>query len=85
MTRGPRHNDGYKTEPSMTPRRFEVLLLISEGLSTREIATRLEVSEKTAETHRTILMRIAKVHNMMHLVRWGMRNKYISIKSMLRP
>lgn len=51
-TDGPFVPDARQLEKlGMTPREHEILVLIAEGLSTREIATRLSVSENTIKTH----------------------------------
>jgi DNA-binding NarL/FixJ family response regulator len=57
----------------LTPRQREVLQLIAEGYSTKEIAARLEVSVKTAETHRTQLMERLDIHDVAGLVRFAIR------------
>jgi DNA-binding NarL/FixJ family response regulator len=57
----------------LTPRQREVLQLIAEGLSTKEIAWRLGVSLKTVETHRTELMERLGIHGVAGLVRYAIR------------
>jgi len=57
----------------LTPRQREVLQLIAEGLSTKDIARRLNLSIKTVETHRTTLMRQLDVHEVTGLVRHAMK------------
>jgi len=57
----------------LTSRQREVLQLIAEGFSTKEIATRLEVSPKTVETHRTELMDRLGIHGVAGLVRYAIR------------
>lgn len=57
----------------LTPRQREVLQLIAEGLSTKDIARRLGLSVKTVETHRTTLMRQLDVHEVTGLVRHAMK------------
>jgi DNA-binding NarL/FixJ family response regulator len=57
----------------LTPRQREVLQLIAEGLSTKEIAARLDVSVKTVETHRTELMERLGIHGVAGLVRYAIR------------
>jgi DNA-binding NarL/FixJ family response regulator len=57
----------------LTPRQREVLQLIAEGLSTKEIAARLDLSVKTAETHRTELMERLGIHGVAGLVRYAIR------------
>ena len=57
----------------LSPRQREVLQLIAEGLSTKDIARRLDLSVKTVETHRTTLMRQLNVHEVTGLVRHAMK------------
>jgi DNA-binding NarL/FixJ family response regulator len=60
----------------LTPRQREVLQLVAEGHSTKEIAHRLGLSVKTVETHRTQLMEKLDIHGVAGLVRcaikWGL-------------
>ena len=59
----------------LTPRHREVLQLIVEGLSNREIADHLRISENTVNTHRTELMRRLGVHDVAGLVRLTYRER----------
>jgi len=63
---------------ALTPRQREVLQLIAEGHSTKEIARRLDLSVKTVDTHRTQLMRQLDIHEIAGLVRYAMRNGIVS-------
>jgi DNA-binding CsgD family transcriptional regulator len=54
-----------------------VVQLIAEGKSSKEIASALEISEGTAETHRTNLMRKLDVHSVSEIVRYAIRNHLI--------
>lgn len=62
----------------LTPRQREVLQLIAEGQSTKEIARRLELSVKTVDTHRSQLMRQLDIHEVAGLVRHALRIGLIS-------
>jgi two-component system response regulator NreC len=67
-------------EPSadpLTPREHEVLQLVSEGRTTKEVASILGISVKTAETHRTRLMQKIGVHETAGLVRYAIRSGLI--------
>jgi len=57
----------------LTPRQREVLQLIAEGRSSKEIARILDLSVKTVETHRTQLMKQLDIHEVTGLVRYAMR------------
>jgi DNA-binding NarL/FixJ family response regulator len=64
---------GQSAGASLTTRQREVLQLIAEGRSTKEIAGRLDVSVKTIETHRAQLMDRLGIHDVAGLVRAAMR------------
>jgi DNA-binding NarL/FixJ family response regulator len=57
----------------LTPRQREILQLIAEGNSSKEIARKLELSVKTVETHRTQLMERLDIHDIAGLVRYAIR------------
>jgi DNA-binding CsgD family transcriptional regulator len=61
----------------LSGREREVLLLIAEGLSAKEVATRLNISPKTVEAHRTSLMRKLGVRKATELVRYALRRGLI--------
>ena len=62
----------------LTPRQREVLQLIAEGNSSKEIARRLDLSIKTIDTHRSQLMRQLDIHEVTGLVRYALRCGLIS-------
>jgi DNA-binding NarL/FixJ family response regulator len=64
---------------SLTLRQREVLQMIAEGKSTREIANALDVSVKTIETHRAALMERLGIHDIAGLVRYAARNHLVSL------
>jgi DNA-binding NarL/FixJ family response regulator len=57
----------------LTPRQREILQLIAEGCTTKEIANKLNVSIKTVDTHRTQLMERLDIHDIAGLVRYAIR------------
>jgi DNA-binding NarL/FixJ family response regulator len=57
----------------LTPRQREVLALVAEGHSTRDIAQALGISVKTVETHRAQLMERLGIHDVAGLVRYAIR------------
>ena len=57
----------------LTPRQREILQLIAEGSTTKEIAAKLTLSVKTVETHRTQLMERLDIHDIAGLVRYAVR------------
>jgi DNA-binding NarL/FixJ family response regulator len=67
-----------RTKPSvLTSREREVLQLLAEGQANKEVATALQISTKTAETHRARIMAKLEVHSMSELVRYAIRNHII--------
>lgn len=58
---------------ALTPRQREVLQLVAEGHSNKEIAQRLNVALKTVETHRTELMERLGIHGVAGLVRYAIQ------------
>jgi DNA-binding NarL/FixJ family response regulator len=76
--------DGRPAEASevdaLTPRQREILQLIAEGKSTKEIAFVLGVSIKTVETHRAALMERLDIHDVAGLVVFAVRNNLISVE-----
>ena len=61
----------------LTPRQREIVQLLAEGKSNKEVAGRLGISVKTAETHRNNIMRSLDFHSMSELVRYAVREKLI--------
>ena len=64
--------------PEITARQREVLTLVAQGLSTKEVALRLNLSAKTVDTHRTNLMNQLGIHDLASLVRYAVRNGLVS-------
>ena len=73
-----RLRDEVQPGDQLTPRQREVLKLVAEGLSTKEIARRLDLSVKTVDTHRSTLMRQLDIHEVTGLVRYALRAGLIS-------
>src|ERR1700745_2181829 len=63
----------------LTPREREVVQLLAEGKSTKEVAAALGLSVKTAETHRSNLMRKLDVHSVSQLVLYAVRNNIVQV------
>jgi DNA-binding NarL/FixJ family response regulator len=75
MERGVRRENVIDTH--LTRREREVLQLIAEGKSNKEIGTALKITTKTAETHRARLMAKLSLHSVADLVRYAIRNQII--------
>jgi DNA-binding NarL/FixJ family response regulator len=63
----------------LTPREREIVQLIAEGGSTKEIAKRLGISVKTVETHRSNVLRSLGLHSVGEIVRYAIRNGIASV------
>ena len=66
---------------SLSPREREVLQLISEGHSTKEVARVLKVSVKTVETHRRQLMNKLELFSVAELTRYAIREGLVSLET----
>lgn len=64
---------------ALTPREIEVLQLIAEGVSTKDIAARLFVSAKTVETHRRQIMTKINVKSIAELTKYAIREGLTSL------
>jgi two-component system, NarL family, response regulator NreC len=62
---------------ALSPREREVLHLVVEGLTTKEIAIRLSITVKTAENHRCRVLEKLGVRNSAELVRYAMRKRLV--------
>ena len=69
-SRGPRDDFAFE---KLTARQREILQLIAEGHSTKEIGCRLQISPKTVETHRSQLMDRLDIHHVAGLVHYAIR------------
>lgn len=72
------HSRGGKAANTLTSRERQVLQLIAEGKSTKDIASLLFISVKTAESHRTRLMQKLDIHETASLVRYAIRHGLVS-------
>ncbi len=71
--------DTHSAFSSLTAREREVLQLIAEGKSVREIASRFGLSVKTIETHRQNIMDKLDIHNMAELIKFAIREGLTSL------
>jgi DNA-binding NarL/FixJ family response regulator len=63
----------------LTPREREIVQLLAEGKSTKEVAVALGLSVKTAETHRSNIMRKLQLHSVSDLVLYAVRNNIVHV------
>jgi DNA-binding NarL/FixJ family response regulator len=61
----------------LTTREREIVQLLAEGKSSKEVASSLCISVKTAETHRANIMRKLQLHTVSELVRYAVRNQIV--------
>ena len=61
----------------LTGRQREIVQLLAEGKSSKEVAVVLNISVKTAETHRSNIMRRLELHSVSELVRYAVKNQII--------
>jgi len=71
--------------PNLTSREREVVQLLAEGKSTKEVAVHLDLSVKTAETHRSNIMRKLGLHSVSELVLYAVRNNIIQVTTGALP
>jgi DNA-binding NarL/FixJ family response regulator len=71
--------DEYLLE-KLTPRQHEILILMVEGNSTRDIAGTLKISVKTVESHRAQLMERLNIHEVAGLVRYAIRMGLVKVE-----
>jgi DNA-binding CsgD family transcriptional regulator len=63
----------------LSSREREILRLVAEGKTSREIAEKLSISPKTVDTYRSRLMRKIGVKNLVDLVKFAIRHGLISL------
>jgi len=63
----------------LTPREQEVLRLVAEGKTTKEVAAILGISAKTAEAHRMRIMKKLETHNTASTVRYAIRQGLVQV------
>jgi DNA-binding NarL/FixJ family response regulator len=77
LKRDTKVEDAETPSARLTPRQREIVQLLAEGKSSKEVAVALSLSVKTAETHRANIMRRLNCHSVSELVRYAIRNKII--------
>jgi DNA-binding NarL/FixJ family response regulator len=65
--------------PRLSPREREVVQLLGEGNTTKDVARTLNVTVKTAETHRSNIMLKLKLHSIAELVLYAVRNEIVHV------
>jgi DNA-binding NarL/FixJ family response regulator len=88
MLENVRKRKGHAESPVkevLTTREREVVQLLAEGKSTKEVAVVLGLSVKTAETHRSNVMRKLDLHSVSELVLYAVRNNIVQVLQPLTP
>jgi DNA-binding NarL/FixJ family response regulator len=75
----PHNGNGVLRDDILTAREREVIQLLAEGKTSKEVAVTLNLSVKTAETHRTNLMRKLNLHSVADLTRYAVRNGIVQV------
>jgi two-component system nitrate/nitrite response regulator NarL len=75
-------SNGGKREPfsQLTSREREVLVLIAEGKSNKEVANKLNIGVRTIETHRERIMRRLDIHSVAGLTKYAIANGMVSLE-----
>jgi DNA-binding NarL/FixJ family response regulator len=68
---------GGAAPPRLSAREREIVQLLAEGHTSKEIASRLGIAFKTVDAHRTNIMRRLNVHAVADLVRYAVRERII--------
>jgi DNA-binding NarL/FixJ family response regulator len=69
--------DHHHIQVTLTAREREVVQLLAEGKSNKEVADRLGISARTAEGHRAEIMRKLKLESLAQLIRYAIRNSIV--------
>jgi DNA-binding NarL/FixJ family response regulator len=77
LDKKPKKEENDAAASRLTPRQREIVQLLAEGKSSKEVAVALGLSVKTAETHRANIMRRLDCHSVSELVRYAVRNSII--------
>lgn len=72
-----RSGEPAEVKDRLTSREREVVRLIAEGKSSKDVGEALDMSVKTVETHRANVMRKLQVHSVSELVRYAIRNQIV--------
>jgi DNA-binding NarL/FixJ family response regulator len=73
----PNHGGADAPSDALTHREREIVQLLAEGRTNKEVASTLDISVKTAETHRANIMRKLRLRNTSDLVHYAVRNDII--------
>ena len=77
LDRSETKSNGTQTTKRLTPREREIVQLLAEGRSNKEVAGALGISLRTAETHRASVLQKLNLDSLASLVRYAIRSKII--------
>ncbi len=69
--------ESHKNKVHLTDREIEILTLIAEGFTNKEIGDQLFISHRTVDTHRTNLMKKLEVNNLAGLISFALKNGFV--------
>lgn len=75
--RGRQGDGGARPGEDLTAREREILQLVAQGNTSKQVASQLGISVKTVETHRTNIMRKLDLHSVSELVRYAIRTHLV--------
>lgn len=64
--------------PTLSKRELQILQLLAEGQTSKQIASVLDITELTVQTHRRNMLRKMKLKNAQQMVSWGFQNGILS-------
>jgi DNA-binding NarL/FixJ family response regulator len=67
----------------ITPRELEIIRLLAEGKSNKEVSTQLGITVRTVETHRSKIMLKLGLHSLAELIHYAISNEIISVKGLV--
>ncbi|HWA07707.1 MAG TPA: response regulator transcription factor, partial [Ignavibacteria bacterium] len=82
-----RHSESYKLnriadkDPKLTRREIDILLLMVQGCSNKEISKKLSISVRTVETHREHIQQKLNIKNLAKLTQYAYQKGYLELKS----
>jgi DNA-binding NarL/FixJ family response regulator len=75
-----REGGGGETSPELTPRELEVLRLVAMGKANKEIAAELAISERTARTHVSRILRKLRLTSRTQAALWAVRERLVGVE-----
>jgi len=70
---------GNRTDARTTPRELEIIRLLAQGKSNKQIAAQLGIAVRTVETHRANFMLKLGLHSLAELIRYAMRQGIVAV------